>query len=214
MKKLIKKLSVPIAFALILMIASVGLVNAAPRPLQIIRISYATSTEPDRQPTSDWTALPGNQFPVAHITLDGNPDTWYYLTVDSFKSKVEIPTGYVYLFYLTPPEDPAFWDYWEAKGVFEGCTGTWEPIMWDIINGGEDAHMFGFVPTWMGGPPMLIDSLQYYLWMLGGPMFGDLRLNGDYPPGTYEFTCLRSYSQTDPDGNDVLNGVTITMKIR
>jgi hypothetical protein len=45
-------------------------------------------------------------------------------------------------------------------------------------------------------------------------MPGNLQLNGDYPAGTYEFTCLRSYSLSDPDGNDYLNGATITMKIR
>jgi hypothetical protein len=213
---MIRKLRVLIGIALILMIAIIGFANAKPTPLQIVRMSYATSTEPDREPTSDWTALTGNQYPVAHLTLDGNPDTWYYLTVDSFKSMCEIPTGYVYLFFLTPPEEPTFWDYWAAKGVYDGCSGSWEPIMWDIITG--EKHMFGFVPTWPVGPraglPMLIDSLQYYLSLLGGPLFGDLRLNGDYPPGTYVFTCQYSYSSQGLEPTDILNGVTITMKIR
>ena len=67
---------------------------------------------------------------------------------------------------------------------------------------------------------MLIDSLQNYIWLLAGMsnnpalILGNLQLNGDYPAGTYEFTCLRSYSLTDPDGNDYFNGATITMKIR
>jgi hypothetical protein len=165
-------------------------------------------------------------IPVAHIALDGNPDTGYYLTIDSFKSKVEIPTGYVYLFYLNPPEDHAFWAYWEDRGVYDGCTGVWEPIIWAIISGeptmfmGEmqSLHMFGFCPSFLGQGPKLIDSLQYYLAMFTGGATGcpmsDLMLNGDYPPGTYEFTCLRSLSPTETDGNDFLNDVTMKMKIR
>ena len=193
-----RKVTVPIVIALIIVIASIGFANAKPKAnattLQIVRMAYATSTEPDRTPTSDWMALPGNQFPVAHLTLDRNPATWYYLGADSFKSRVEVTTGYVYLFYLTPPEDPAFYEWWADKGVYKDCTGVWEPIMWSIISGEpydlgppygpQPLHMFGFVPNWPMPPrqglPKLIDSLQYYLYMLTGGAAGspmaDLRL--------------------------------------
>jgi hypothetical protein len=228
---MIRKLRVPIGIALILVIASIGFANATPRILQIVRMSYATSEEQILMlpPTTTWTTLPGNQYPVAHLTLDGNPDTWYYLTVDSFTTtkEYEIPTGYVYLFFLTPPENPAFWDWWTAspRNVNEAYAlanpDSWQAIMWDIITG--EKHMFGFVPNWPVGPrvglPKLIDSLQYYLCMATGGAAGspmaDLMLQGDYPPGTYEFTCRAVFSGTiDPPWSNYLDGVTMTMKIR
>ena len=239
-KNLNKIVKVSFTVALIFAIASIGFANAKPKAnattLQIVRMSYAASNTQllSLPPGTTWTALPGNQFPVAHLTLDGNPDTWYYLGVDSFKSRSEIPTGYVYLFFLTPPDDPAFYDWWAARGVTASATELWKQIMWAIISGEEydlgtmlgglqPLHMFGFVPSWPMGPraglPKLIDSLQYYLYMTTGHTAGspmaDLMLQGDYPTGTYEFTCKAAFSQSIPGPWDnYLDGVTMTMKIR
>jgi hypothetical protein len=60
----------------------------------------------------------------------------YYLDLgDNTMTNTEIPPDY-YPFYLNPATVPdGFYEYWEARGVYNGCPGTWEPIMYEIIIG-------------------------------------------------------------------------------
>ena len=72
-----------------------------------------------------------------------------------------------------------FYTYWFDRGVFDGCTGSWEPTMSQIISGAQP--MFLIKAT--AGTYNLIDGLQYQI----GQGDNYLRVNGDYPVGTYGF---------------------------
>jgi hypothetical protein len=82
-------------------------------------------------------------------------------------------------FYLDGIYPPSFFDYWAAKGVVSGA-GSWQGVMWDIING--NAPMF--YVKFDGGDYSLIDGLQYQFASVEEP----LRVSGDYPADTYTFT--------------------------
>ena len=153
--------------------------------------------------TSDDATLKGvagNQVSGFKLKLDGNPDTWYYLGIKFIKPQSD---NGVFPFYLTPPTDTAFWDYWEAKGVTATATG-WQAIMWQIING--NLPMFALGVT-VDGYCMLIDSLQFY----SGSVLEPLRLNGDYPHGTYVFTGGVGFY---PPFSEYFDGISMTITIR
>jgi parallel beta-helix repeat protein len=82
-------------------------------------------------------------------------------------------------FYLDGIYPPSFFDYWAAKGVVSG-SGSWQGVMWDIING--NAPMF--YVKFDGSDYTLIDGLQYQFASVEEP----LRVSGDYPADTYTFT--------------------------
>ncbi|MEM0493018.1 MAG: GEVED domain-containing protein [Candidatus Thermoplasmatota archaeon] len=108
--------------------------------------------------------------------------TFYYLNLKNPDTQTNVPLIEDYYgFTLDTTNLPAgFYQYWYDKGVYEGCTGTWQPIMWSIISGSQP--MF-YVKVNNAQEFMLIDGLQYLLGI------GDryLRVNGDYPTGTYIF---------------------------
>jgi hypothetical protein len=215
-----KIVKVSLVVALIFAIASIGFANAAPRPLQIVRMCHATSTE-DYNPTLkwkeqfSWTGLPGNQFPVAHLKLDGNSETWYYLDVTFVKPQVPLNeeaiasgVGDLFPFFLDPntyTENSEFKAYWDAK--LDAAAGQpWVPIMTSIIHG--TAPMFTLA-VGTEGTYRLYDGLQGILFALTmGPPPGPVRLNGDYPRGRYVFTAVTSQHESD-----YLEGVTISIKI-
>ena len=165
----------------LLAISTVGFANATPRTLKECNLLYSTSVDPVTVPTTPWMPVPGNQVSDFKLKLDGSPTTWYYLDIKFIK-----PTLIAGLttFKLTPPTDPAFWTYWAAKGVTASAPpGTWQYVMWNIING--KYAMFGLKSDGNGNY-MLVDALQHII--SGGLVDNPLRLNGDYPKGTYTFT--------------------------
>ena len=84
-------------------------------------------------------------------------------------------------FTLGTVTDQDFWDYWDIKGVnISAVDGTWQYAMWQIINGVEP--MFYLVSD--GTDYSLIDGFEYLSGMVENP----LKINGDYPTGTYTFT--------------------------
>ena len=218
---IIKKLRIPLVIVLIFAIASIGFANAAPRPLQIVRLAYATSTEPfdpalGRSQFS-WTDLPGNQFPVGHLKLNGNPETWYYLDVTFTKPQIPfvgdgaLPID-IYGFFLDPDtydNNPEFKAYWDAK-LNDPANAMWAPIMWQIIDG--TLPMFSFSVR-ADGSMRLHDGLLGILLTMGGDPTtdpGPVRLSGDYPRGTYVFTAGASLTSSAT----YLEGVTITLMIK
>ena len=109
--------------------------------------------------------------------------------------------GY-YPFYLVAPSvtDTAFWDYWAAKGVTSSALGTWQEVMWYILHGVTGCPMFYLKAS--GGNYMLVDGLQKLTMSVDNP----LRLNGDYPLGSYTFIAM-------PDAGP-LAGITMTIMFR
>ena len=130
-------------------------------------------------PSGMWNYPVAGEFPDYSICLvAANP--FYFFDIGDLTVTVPLETGVLNEFYLDEVADPAFWAYWQAKGVFEGCTGTWQPVMWLIISG--DMPML--YVKWDGMDYTLIDGLQYQLGQGELP----LRISGDYPPGVYGFT--------------------------
>ncbi len=105
-------------------------------------------------------------------------------------------------FYLDTGSVPIdFYAYWTDKGVYEGCPGTWEPIMWDIING--DEPMF-FLRVDNDQNMMLVDGLQYALDNMPTDEDIYVRINGDYPLGSYLFNGqLMGINGTSNDQNAI-----------
>mgnify|MGYP001765886200 CR=1 FL=1 len=170
-----------IALVCILAASTSGLANATPRTLKQVNLLYSTSVEPTTVPDTPWLPVAGNQVSDFKLKLDGSATTWYYLDIKFIKPT--LPAGLT-TFKLTPPTDPAFWAYWAAKGVDGSATMvTWQQVMWNIING--NAAMFGLTSDGNGNY-MLVDGLQKILGQGDNP----LRLNGDYPKGTYTFTVF------------------------
>jgi hypothetical protein len=222
-----KIVKVSLTVALIFAIASIGFANAAPKPLQIVRMCYTTRaltepwdpTSPDKRAQFSWTDLPGNQFPIAHLKLDGNPETWYYLDVTFIKPQIPIdpataPLGELFGFFLdsnTITENSEFAAYWDAKDVNEEYAlanpSSWQATMWEIINGDKCMFSLGVGTT---GKVRLYDGLLGLL--PHNPLLdpGPVRLNGDYPRGTYVFTAGKGLYAS----NIYLEGVTITLKIK
>lgn len=121
------------------------------------------------------------------LTLDDNPNTFYYLNVSQM---TPAPQNGYYFFLLNPPTDPAFLEYWAAKGVTPNMSddGTWQSVMSRIIDG----DMPIFLLRVENGKYMLVDGLQFWyafdtLDNVANVPLNPLRLNGDYPAGTYTF---------------------------
>jgi hypothetical protein len=175
----------------ILALSTVGFVNATPRTLKQVNLLYSTGLVTDDGPVSAWFPVAGNQVSDFKLKLDGNPDTWYYLDIKKIKPDLqEMEDGW----FLTPPTGvagAAFYKYWSDRGVsISASFGTWQWLMWRIIRPtGLQFPMFVLASDGAGNYDLL-DGLQYAANELypNQPPAGPLRLNGDYPKGTYTFT--------------------------
>jgi len=218
-----KTIRVSITVAIILAIATIGFANATPRTLKQVNMLYSTSENPDK-----WLPVPGNQVSDFKLTLDESVE-WYYLDIKFIKPT--LPAG-VYMFWLEPPTDPDFWTYWDAKGVNSAAPHyldpppppvviNWKWVMWHIIYRMGTAPdgtplqspMFGLRSDGNGNY-MLVDALVWFLSGLTLPTH--LRLNGDYPKGTYTFTCYVASEPNPPYDpmDNVLDGVAMTITFR
>jgi hypothetical protein len=136
----------------------------------------------DLQEPITWTELTYGES--GYLLCYNESVDYYYLDAD-FEISVPLADGLnaFYLDPVDPVENPQFWTDWYNKGVFEGCTGTWQPVMWEIINAdGSQLPMF-YVKV-LDGEYSLIDGLMY-AWL---GMQVTLQINGDYTPGTYGFS--------------------------
>jgi len=199
LNKTINVLITVVSLFAILGLASVNTAYATPRILKQANLVYSTSVEPIETPTTPWMPVPGNQVSNFKLKLDGSSTTWYYLNIKFIKPLQ--PNG-LFAFYLTPPpaSDTAFWTYWANKGVTSAADPTtWQGLMWQIITASKP--MFYLSSDGLG-KYMLVDGLQYLA--SGGTVLNNLRLNGDYPLGSYTFSCA------DPP----LDGITMTITFR
>lgn len=213
-----RKIGVSFVFALIFVIGAVGLVSATPRLMKECNMVYWTSDD------STLRGVAGNQVSGFKLKLDGDPDTWFYLNIKFIKP--DLPEG-VYMFWMTPPSesDTAFWDYWAVKEVTATSSWgsnpswpSWQWIMWRIIHGESGQYgylpMFGLVSDGAGNYE-LHDGLVHFAsqFTVESPM----RLNGDYPHGTYTFTCLGATGTVYPYpklSENALEGVVMTITVR
>ena len=144
------------------------------------------------------------------MCLNGDPLTYFYF--DSFFDvTVPLEVDYMNEFYLDVVTDEAFWDYWELeRNVYDGCPGTWEPIMWEILNGTPGYPILYL--KWDGSDYKVIDGLQYQLYLLEVPGYtGEeiLRMNGDYPTGVYGYTGYLKGEYCDGDPFTITLNVTL-----
>lgn len=214
-------LTVTFTFALIFAITSIGFANATPRLLKECNMVYWTSDD------TTLYGVPGNQVSGFKLELNGNadPNFWYYLNIKFIKP--DLPAG-VYMFWITSPPstDTAFWSYWTAIGVTVSATyPSWQWFMWRIIHGGyvpgygvTQFPMFGLVSDGAGNYE-LRDGLVHFA--SGFTQESPLRLNGDYPHGTYTFTCQgateiskNAQGGYNPLPKNILDGVEMLITIR
>jgi hypothetical protein len=203
-----KATRVLVTFVLILAIASIGFANAAPRTLKQVNMLYSTSDNPEK-----WLPVAGNQVSNFKLKLDSSVD-WYYLDIKFIKPTLE--AGY-YMFWLTSPpaSDTAFWNYWDAKGVNSAATyPSWQWVMWHIIKDTVPAayHIPMFALYSDGeGNYKLCDGLQKFAF---GASQATLRVNGDYPAGTYVFTCNAAVDPTLVPMFNILDGKVMNIEFR
>lgn len=127
---------------------------------------------------STWDPVPSNLVDGFTMTLDPTVP-YYYLNVEDLVADPALKVDYHPFYITTYPA--GFFEYWANRNVCATCTGTWEPTMWEIINGRQPIFFLNV----MSGPTfMLVDGLTR---LLGG---GDqnLRVDGTYLPGDYTFT--------------------------
>jgi len=183
------------------------------------KIAYWTSTDSTLKDVS------GSHLTGYTLALNGNtdPNFWYYFDIKDLKLSTgnPLPQG-VYMFFLTAPPttNTAFWSYWTAKGVTASATpGTWQWYMWRIINGGPvppdgkvvQLPMFGLKTDGAGNYDLMDGLTHFYSHFTQD---SPLRLNGDYPKGTYAFTCRGATSTVIPYPSltvNALSGITMTM---
>jgi hypothetical protein len=135
-------------------------------------------------PEGTWSDVFGNLSDGFALVLEPTTE-YYYLDVDSLTASEALEQG-LYPFTLDTGNLPAdFYPYWEGRGVYEGCTGAWEPTMWQIITG--IAPMFYLQVD--GTSYDLVDGLLYLISIdPENPVETPLRINGDYPLGDYSFS--------------------------
>jgi hypothetical protein len=134
------------------------------------------------------TSIDGTDWKAGTGTIDAgytdyiNPKyEFQYLDAGTYTVTKTLADGY-YGFFLDETTVPStFFTYWASRGVISGATG-WQGIMWDIING--NLPMFFLVVD--GSDYSLIDGMQYIASF--GAIKSPLRVSGDYPLGTYNFT--------------------------
>lgn len=133
---------------------------------------------------ANWEAAEGSLADGFIVGLDALIQYYYLDLGENTQTNVPLMEDY-FPFYLDINSLPAgFYPFWENKGVFEGCTGVWEPIMWQIINGELPTFYIRYEAGPKVYPFMLVDGLQK---LLGQPD-DYLRVNGVYPFGTYNYT--------------------------
>lgn len=147
---------------------------------------------------SSWTQVLG-QFDSGFIMVIDPANPYEYLDTDNIVVNRPLAPG-MHPFFLDASTTPeGFLAYWAGKGVVEtAAQGTWQAIMWDIINGEQPIFYLKVFNTDQGPVYDLIDGLLY----LAGQGENTLRINGDYPLGEYIFsgTVMDDYGVTDAVG--------------
>ena len=129
----------------------------------------------------EWEAAEGSFATGFTIYLDAEAGTWYYLDVDTLTANVDLKVCELNPFYLKDVDSEDFVDWWADKFA-EWDNETWEAAMQSIIDGGEPMFYLHYTDE---GDYWLIDGFTYLV--SSETMKGPLRLDSEYPPGTYTF---------------------------
>ncbi|MFA5108398.1 MAG: hypothetical protein WC492_02605 [Candidatus Micrarchaeia archaeon] len=135
----------------------------------VMELEYNTTLDPTMR------AVDGS-LPNYRLELDDTASTYFNLNVSSAVANIPIKKGYYPFFLEEQTAGTAFWNYWAAKGITESSGH----VLWDIING-EEPIFYLYLDS--QGRYSLIDGYQ----KLNG-VEKLLRVDGDYPPGTYTFS--------------------------
>jgi hypothetical protein len=133
---------------------------------------------------STWLVPVGGTFSTGFdICIDpmvDNPE-YYFLDINTLTSSAPLKLNTLNGFNIDETNVPANWfDYWAAKGVTAGAgSGTWQEVMWPIINGNAPILYINYTGT----DYQLIDGLMYQYASAMLP----LRISGDYPEWNYSF---------------------------
>ncbi len=151
---------------------------------EVIEVSIQTSTD-----ESTWAAATGTLSSGYYMCADP-AEEFHYFAIEALTVSSELSSDFEKnAFYLDVTSVPAgFYEYWDAQGVNAGAADGWQAVMMDIISGLEPMFYIRFDGT----DYKLIDGLQYQY----SNAEGNLRINGDYPAGSYRF----SGSVTDVNG--------------
>ena len=129
-----------------------------------------------------WSTIAGDLETGFSLQLD--PTIPYYYFDFTTETVTDMPIAEDYYPFLLKTDNlpEGFYEYWAAKGVFEGCTGTWEPTMWQIITGQQPIYFIKvFTKKDVGQSFMLVDGLTK---LIGQPD-DYFKVNGNFPLGTY-----------------------------
>lgn len=150
-------------------------------------VSVASAQDPEfitvklEQSTNqiDWYEIDGTLSIGYTMELDPS-ETYYYLNIKFAKTSEDLMEGF-YGFNLT--QFPGgYFSYWDNKGVNPSATpGSWQEHAWNMINGNTPIF---YIHVDSNQNFELIDGLQRD-W--GGDDTALLRVNGDYPTGSYSF---------------------------
>ena len=109
---------------------------------------------------------------------------WQYMDAQNLPINTKLLAETVHPFYVnTYPA--GFFEYWAGRGVFEGCSGAWEPTMWEIINGRQPIFYLKVSSGGSGQTYRLLDGLTYIL--SSGTVENSLRVDGSYRLGQYTY---------------------------
>jgi hypothetical protein len=162
----------------ILSLAALSCANATPRFLKQLKLMSSTDAVV-------WSHIPGNQVSDFKLKLDPSVP-YYYLDVMSLKPMKPIINGY-YGFFVVGPFSDEYEAFWFSKGadplgsplqvrLYEISHGT-SPIFYLRVDASGYMLLDGFLKDFLG-------------------VEAHLRVDGDYPLGTYTYTG-------DIMGNDI-----------
>jgi len=168
--------------------------------LGILGPNFTTFTLEYSTDLSTWNDVSGGLYAGFGLGLPGTSG-FYYLNVGDAETSYPLFAPNMYPFYVTDTYPSDFLTYWGTRGVYDGCTGDWQPIMWQIINKELPIFYLAVDDTYNYS---LIDGLQY---QLDPETAGFLRIDGDYPDGTY------AYAGVIADINSVVSPLIVVLQI-
>ncbi len=218
MKKIYQRFSVILALTLVLGALAMGSAAAKlddgwqlPKTEAARTQSLTVLTLQESLDGSNWiqTVL-GDLVGGYTMALSGTAGAMEYLDVASLAADPAVADG-LYPFILDVNRLPtAFYPYWAAQGVTaSAATGTWEAVMWQIING----QLPIFYLRVANGETHLIDGLA---WQTQGLVL-PVRVSADYPLHTYNFqgtvTFVGGTTQTLVLGISYTHQATVELRV-
>jgi len=170
-------------------------------PTTVVKPAFTTCTIDQSVDKAAWTAITGNLASGFRMTLNPAEPTegFYYLNFGATTAtNTQVKEGYYGFKIASHPA--GFFEYWAGRGVFDGCTGTWEPVAWQIINGNLPTF---FVKADVSGNLTLVDGLV----KATGQPDEFLRIEGNYLLGAYSYTG-KIMSKVDVESDTIAVRIT------